>query len=273
MTHTFGTLWATQNLGSLMFNFLARHCFALTLLGGLTALGLSAPSVQAAEQKIAVVELFTSQGCSSCPPADKILAQYAKTEGVLALSWHVDYWNYLGWQDTFSKAEFSQRQRLYAQSFKRRGVYTPQAVVNGRDHAVGSRKEDVDGLIKTHAASGKGLSVTLKVNKTNDTIRFTSSAIASDKKVTLSVIYFDKQQQVKIKRGENRGETITYHNVVRDVFMLGMAEQGVVDVTLPKDALRMKGHDACALILQVFDKDGVPGEILGASVIDGLRGS
>ena len=84
-----------------------------------------------------VIELFTSQGCSSCPPADRILTDYAARDDVLALSWHVDYWNYLGWQDTFSHAAFTLRQKRYAVAMGARGIYTPQAVVNGSGHAVG----------------------------------------------------------------------------------------------------------------------------------------
>ncbi len=229
-------------------------------------------SAHAADQPTAVVELFTSQGCSSCPPADKILGKYVKQGKVLALSWHVDYWNYLGWKDTFSKAEYTDRQRRYAVSFKRRGVYTPQAVVNGRTHVVGSRAGEIEQLVQSYQQGGKGLTVPVNVTRNGDAVRVSSKTDTAGE-ATLYIVYFDRSKKVKIKRGENRGRTITYHNVVRDMSMLGMAKGGVIDVTLPMKELRRKGHDACALILQKTTSAGTPGPIIGATVIDNLTDS
>ena len=222
----------------------------------------------AAEQPRAVVELFTSQGCSSCPAADKILARYAEKGDVLALSFHVDYWNYLGWTDTFSKAEFTERQQRYAASFQRRGIYTPQAVVNGRDHAVGSRKSQIEGLINTYIKNGEGLTVALNTSRDDDKVRISTDEPTGN--ATLWVVYYDKQKEVAIKRGENRGRTITYHNVVRDVAMMGMMKEGKLDITLPLEEMGRKGFDACALVLQQTTKLGTPGPILGATIIDNL---
>jgi len=141
-----------------------RHGLGTVLGSVLIATAIFGAMPAIAGQKLkAVVELFTSQGCSSCPPADKILSGYAKSNDVLALSWHVDYWNYLGWKDTFSKAEFTKRQRSYAVSFRRRGVYTPQAVVNGRNHAVGSQRSEIESLISTFQSNGQGLTVSVEV--------------------------------------------------------------------------------------------------------------
>ncbi|MGI9366179.1 MAG: DUF1223 domain-containing protein [Rhizobiaceae bacterium] len=222
----------------------------------------------AGEKPIAVVELFTSQGCSSCPAADKILAEYAVRDDVLALSFHVDYWNYLGWRDTFSKAEFADRQRRYAKSFRRHGVYTPQVVVNGRDHAVGSRKGDIDSLIKTNIESGKSPTIVVSTQRDAEKVRISTDASAGD--ATLWAVYFDKKRKVKIDRGENRGRTITYHNVVGDMTMLGMMKQGKMDVTLPLSELKRQGYEACAIVLQQNTELGTPGPILGAALIDDL---
>ena len=241
---------------------------AVVVLLAMVAWTMQTQRSAAADRPVAVVELFTSQGCSSCPAADKILADYAKQGDVLALSFHVDYWNYLGWQDTFSKAEFTDRQRRYAQSFRRHGVYTPQVVVNGRDHAVGSRKRDIEGLIMGYIRDGKGLSVAVSTERDADRIRVTTDADSGD--ATLWVVYFDKKRSVKIERGENRGRTITYHNVVRDVSMLGMMKQGKVDVTLPLEEMKRKGFEACAIVLQQNTAAGTPGPILGATLIDNL---
>ena len=222
----------------------------------------------AADKPVAVVELFTSQGCSSCPAADKILSEYSKRKDILALSFHVDYWNYLGWKDTFSKAEFTDRQQRYAVSFRRHGVYTPQVVVNGRDHAVGSRKGDIEKLINEYVRSGKAMSIDINTKRDREKIRVTTDAPSGD--ATLWVVYFDKQRSVKIERGENRGRTITYHNVVRDVSMLGMMKQGKLDVTLPLEEMKRKGFEACAIVLQQNTAFGTPGPILGATLIGNL---
>ncbi len=222
----------------------------------------------AQNQPTAVVELFTSQGCSSCPAADKVLAGYAKTENILALSFHVDYWNYLGWQDTFSKAEFTDRQKRYAVSFKRRGIYTPQAVINGRNHVVGSHGDDIQNLMSSYIKQGKGLTVPISTNRSSDKIQVTANVASGD--ATLWIVYFDKEHSVKILRGENRGKTVSYHNVVREMSMMGMMKDGKLNVTLPLKEMRRMGHDSCAIILQQTTSEGTPGAILGATVVDDL---
>jgi len=240
----------------------------VALAGGLLiagSLGFLSPSQAAEKQLRAVVELFTSQGCSSCPAADKILANYAKQGDVLALSFHVDYWNYLGWKDTFSKPEFTNRQQRYAVSFQRRGVYTPQAVVNGRDHAVGSRKQEIEGLIQDYVSKGKGLSIALDTERDSDKIRISTNATFGN--ATLWVVYYDKERKVAIKRGENRGRTITYHNVVRDVEMMGMMKEGKMEIMLPLEEMRRKGYESCAILLQETTAAGTPGAILGATIV------
>lgn len=242
---------------------------AVSVLATLAVAGtLVSVSARAAERPVAVVELFTSQGCSSCPAADKILAEYAERKDILALSFHVDYWNYLGWKDTFSRAEFTERQRRYAASFRRHGVYTPQAVVNGRTHAVGSRKQDIEDLIDGYLRDGKSLTVAVNTQREQENIRVTTDADSGD--ATLYVVYYDKQRSVKIERGENRGRVITYHNVVRDVSMLGMMKQGKLDVTLPLEEMRRRGFESCAIVLQQNTSWGTPGPIIGAAVIEDL---
>lgn len=253
---------------------LFQHRLGLALSGALLATAMfgSGPSF-AGEKLKAVVEMFTSQGCSSCPPADKVLSGYAKSDDVLALSWHVDYWNYLGWKDTFSKADFTERQRNYAVSFRRRGVYTPQAVVNGRTHAVGSQRSEIESLISTFQSNGQGLTVPVELTMEGDQLKVRSGENSDARNATLWIVYFDRSRDVKITKGENRGQTITYHNVVRDVSMLGMADNGKIDITLPLKTMKQKGHEACALILQETTASGQPGAIIGATVINDLLGS
>ncbi|MEM7302088.1 MAG: DUF1223 domain-containing protein [Pseudomonadota bacterium] len=238
------------------------------------AMMFAAPFAVKAEthQPRAVVELFTSQGCNSCPPADKILASYAESKDVLALSWHVDYWNYLGWKDTFSKAEFTDRQRRYAISMRRRQIYTPQAVVNGLDHVVGSRGGDLRNMIRAHEKAGKSPNVPISVQHNGNSIKVDiQSDDAAHADATLWMVYFNRSGKVKIARGENRGKTITYHNVVRGTQMLGMLKAGQFSVELHAGELGRMGHDACALILQKTTPEGTPGAIIGAAVIKDLN--
>ncbi len=234
----------------------------------LTALMLALASARAEETRLTgVVEMFTSQGCSSCPPADAILTGYAQRDDVLALSWHVDYWNYLGWQDTFSHATFTLRQKRYAAAMGTRNVYTPQAVVNGSGHAVGSRKSDIETLLAGNGATA--LTVQLDAVRSADGLRVRASSSVGD--ATLWVVYYEPTAEVVIERGENEGRTIVYHNVVRAMDMAGMMKDGVLDVTLPLDAMRAKGAGegarACALLLQASKaNDGgfALGPIIGA---------
>ncbi len=219
----------------------------------------------------AVVEMFTSQGCSSCPPADKIMAGYASNKDILSLSWHVDYWNYLGWKDTFSKAQFTDRQRRYATGLKERQIYTPQAIVNGRDHTVGSRKGKIDGMMKGFSSGSKGLSVPISVKVTKDQMQIRVAGSASLKNhPTLYMVYYNRSEKVKIERGENRGKTIVYHNIVRETQMLGMLKAGAISVDLPLSEIKRAGYDSCAILLQETNADGSPGAIIGASVVDNL---
>lgn len=240
-----------------------------TVLNTMAALALSITPVMAQDQRlVGVVELFTSQGCSSCPPADKALAAFAARDDVLALSFHVDYWNYLGWQDTFSHARFTERQRRYATSFKERGVYTPQAVVNGRTHVVGSRAAEIDGLLKAYGDADKGLKTSLSVSKTSDVVQVTAQQATGN--ATLWLVSFDRTRDVDIKRGENRGRRITYHNVVRGITMLGMMKDGGLDVSLPLAELSREDGEGGALLLQETTGEGTPGAIIGAAFMPTL---
>jgi hypothetical protein len=162
-----------------------------------------------------VVELFTSQGCSSCPPADSILGELAERDDVIALAWHVDYWDYLGWKDEFASPEYSDRQRAYARAKGERTIYTPQMVVGGVDHAIGSRPMKVASLIQKHAA--KGMPVNVELVRDGDTVQIVATAhdIALDSIVQL--VTFRPTSEVSIRRGENAGRTLVYHNVVQNM--------------------------------------------------------
>ncbi len=216
----------------------------------------------------AVIELFTSQGCSSCPPADEILADYAEGNDVLALAWHVDYWNYLGWKDTFSEARFTDRQKRYAKSLRERQIYTPQVIINGRSHTVGSRRGQIEKMISGFAQSKKSLTVPIKVKVTGDQMQIRiNHPSAVNNHPTLYMAYFNRAETVKIKRGENRGKTFTYRNIVRETQMLGMLKAGAISVDLPLMEVKRAGYDSCAILLQETTPSGTPGAIIGASVV------
>lgn len=234
--------------------------------------GVTSTSALAAEitQPKAVVELFTSQGCYSCPPADKIIGEYSKGSDILGLSWHVDYWDYLGWKDVFASKSNTQRQYAYARALKERQVYTPQAVINGRTHAVGSRKGDIKKAITTFSKSNRGMIVPINATMTDTSIKIAIENTLDAADATLYMVFFNKEHKVKIKRGENGGKTLTYHNVVHGSQALGIVKANGFEMEFPMAELKRHGYDGCALILQKNDAAGNPSAIVGATVITDL---
>jgi len=219
-----------------------------------------------------VVEVFTSQGCSSCPPADEFVTSIYRDKDILALAWHVDYWDYLGWKDTFAKPDHANRQRRYARSFRENQIYTPQAVINGRSHTVGSRAAKIQASLKKYNSQNMGLSVPIKATLIDDVLDIEISNDVKIGKATLWMVYFEDQKLVKVERGENRGKELVYSNIVRDIELVGMMEPDGLKMMLPLSEISRKGTNSCALILQQTTKYGTPGPILGAVVIRGLTG-
>jgi hypothetical protein len=143
-----------------------------------------------------VVELFTSQGCSSCPPADAALKTLVDEGEVVALAYHVDYWNYLGWADTLATKENTERQYAYARMLGRSGVYTPQVVLNGRDHMNGSDLQAIKTRLATMSASGGGLAVPVDASIGGEEISIKVGA--GEGKANVVVVYFDRAREVKV---------------------------------------------------------------------------
>ncbi|MEG4644438.1 hypothetical protein BDE18_2877 [Paracoccus pantotrophus] len=160
-----------------------------------------------------VVELFTSQGCSSCPPADELLADLADREDVLALSWHVDYWDYLGWADEFARPEFTRRQQVYAHQAGERAIYTPQIVVGGTDTLIALRPAELMGLLQTQMARPAPVMVSSSQGKDGYRIELTPRGAIADR-VAIILVRYAPQRRVAIKAGENRGIALEYRNVV-----------------------------------------------------------
>ena len=167
-----------------------------------------------------MVELFTSQGCSSCPPADAFLHELAARDDVIPLALHVDYWDYIGWKDVFGSSENTKRQRAYAKAASRRMIYTPQMIINGKDHVVGNRPRDVVDLINRHKAADTYVS--LSIERQGNTLQIRGSAAKPlDDDLTVQLIRYIPKSTVDIKRGENAGRKLSYANIVTDLNVLG----------------------------------------------------
>jgi hypothetical protein len=221
----------------------------------------SLPGNASAEPARKVVELFTSQGCNSCPPADRLAAELARDPGNVLISLPVDYWDYLGWKDSFAKPVFTARQKAYARARGDMQVYTPQAVVDGVTHAVGSDSEAID------TAASAPLEVPVTGTIAGDQLRVdvaASSGNAKDAQVWLVPIL--SAASVAIGRGENAGATVTYTNIARDLRKLGdwKGEARKFDVSTAD--IRKLDADGAAILLQAND-GGLPGPILGATIV------
>lgn len=219
-------------------------------------------------QPKAVLELYTSQGCSSCPAADALLKSYAQRPDVVALSLPVDYWDYLGWKDTFAKSKFTDRQRAYAKMRGDGRIYTPQIVVNGLKHVNGAHAEEIDHAIAktSDKLAGERIPVKLtmddgKLTIETGTIPEGDKAKAKDGTIWLAVI--QKEAQVPVRAGENRGRTLTYYNVVRELTSVGTWSDKPTTIKLDRQAVMKPDTDSCAVLLQ----SGATGPIVGAAYL------
>ncbi|MDQ2091312.1 DUF1223 domain-containing protein [Marimonas arenosa] len=219
----------------------------MRLLRGLTAFWVmlgSAGLAQGAEKPVIVVELFTSQGCSSCPPADAFLHELAKRDDVVALSLHVDYWDYIGWKDVFAQRKFTQRQHGYAKAGHRRSVYTPQMIIHGQDHVVGNHPMDVTDLIASYQERAQP--VALRVARQGGEVIVEAQGGAKSGTIVVQLVRFEPAATVDIRRGENAGHSYTYANVVRHWDVIGEWD-GAAPFTLKT---RVKDDLPAAVILQ-----------------------
>lgn len=218
---------------------------------------------------VGVVELFTSQGCNSCPPADEVFAGLAQRGDLIALAYHVDYWDYLGWRDTMARPENTQRQHDYRQAFGGRSVYTPQAVVNGRVHMNGAKGRKVAAAIEAMARSGQGPNVLLAVTRRGESLIISVGEAKGIDEAHLMLVYFDRPQTVEIGKGENGGRKISYWNPVTSIQVAGMWHGKAAEFELPASAVERKGSGGCAVLLQARAKGEAPGPIIGATLIGG----
>jgi hypothetical protein len=230
---------------------------------------MTPPSASAGETR-AVVELFTSQGCSSCPPADKLMGELSRDPSLVIMSLPVDYWDYLGWKDTLALHGHSIRERAYADARGDREVYTPQVVINGVAHVVGSDKDAIDQAIQQtrHNSAPLALPVTMTVADGKVTVTLPASA-KDQASAEVWLCPITKKTQVEINRGENRGHTLTYYNVVRRWVKLGTwsgkAESFNVPLaSLPDADFSLQDIDSVTVFVQ-SGADAKPGLMLGAA--------
>ncbi|MEZ0169000.1 DUF1223 domain-containing protein [Microvirga sp. TS319] len=237
----------------------------------LVASGLTALLQPAfAEPPRAVVELFTSQGCSNCPPADALLVEYSQKPDIVALSFPVNYWDYLGWKDTLAHAEFTHRQKDYAHARSDRQVFTPQMIVNGKKSCIGSDRAQIEKAIQTTAKGRSTLPVDIALTEQNGMIIVSITEIAevAHREAEVWVLPVLRSQTVPIERGENKGRTVTYANVVRGLKRIGEWHGGSARFELPAEAAR-SGADGYVVLLQA-EEDDKPSVILGAAKSAGL---
>ncbi|HLH49428.1 MAG TPA: DUF1223 domain-containing protein [Roseiarcus sp.] len=214
----------------------------------------------------AVVELFTSQGCSSCPPADRILAELARDPDTLAISLPVDYWDYIGWKDTLAEPVYTARQRAYARTSGRGEVYTPQAIINGVADAVGSDRAQIATAEAQTLKRPDVLSTPLSVSEQGGSIAISIGAAPSGRsyKAGVYLIALASKRTVAIKRGENAGSTLTYSNVARAITKIGEWTGAPIVLKASLDQARLNGADSYAVIVQEGGRSA-PSAILAAA--------
>ena len=214
----------------------------------------------------AVVELFTSQGCSSCPPADQIVGELAKDPNVIALSMPIDYWDYLGWKDTLADSRFSARQKAYSHVRGDRNLYTPQMIVNGSAQVIGSDRAAIEGAIKnTSKAEGvMSVPVTMTLSGKLINVSVEASKVPTTGRGEVWICSVSKAVPISIGRGENRGQQITYYNVVRNLVKVGDWNGGAGSWTIPLENISRDGVDAAVVYVQDGSRDK-PGAMLGAA--------
>ncbi len=223
----------------------------------LTALALSTTlTAGVAAAQTTVVELYTSQGCSSCPPADEMLTELAARNDVIALSLHVDYWDYLGWVDDLADPSYTARQQAFAAAAGSATVYTPQMVIGGQDHVIGSRPMQVMDQVLAHGARPDPVAVSL--NRSGNTLQIKAHANGNLRKDTVvQIVRYTPRVVRNIRRGENAGKSILYTNVVNNwsaASRWNTASPLAINATV-------SGNDPVVVIVQ----EGTNGPILGAA--------
>ena len=231
--------------------FTRRAFTASGLAAGLLAAASPVRAVGLTRRPV-VVELFTSQGCSSCPPADAFLGDLAKRDDVVALAFHVDYWDYIGWKDPFGDPLYTARQRAYATRLRQRSIYTPQMVIDGIAHEVGSRRDRVEAAIRERleASRAERVSIPIEFGRCSDgpvTLIVPKAATSGPADLMLAAV--DAEHVTEVKRGENSGRVLADYNVVRSIVRVGRWTGVELAVTVDPQTWH-RGADSLVILLQ-----------------------
>ena len=226
------------------------------------ALGLSGAA--AGVKRPLVVELFTSQGCDSCPPADALLAKLSERKDILALSLPVTYWDMLGWKDTLASEANTRRQKAYAAAMGRGGIYTPQMIVDGATDVVGSREAQVESAIAARMADMRSIPVSLTATPATIHISVGAGTQKNGSEATVWLFHILGHAWVHVSAGENQGRNLVYRNSVRDVRAIGIWKGQPLTLDLPRSDPLGSSYDLVAVVVQ----EGGYGRIIGASLLD-----
>ena len=233
------------------------HC-PRGLAAALVAAALAMPA--AAPRAEVLVELYTSQGCDACPPADRLMAEIGEREAVIALSFHVDYWDYLGWRDTFASSEYTARQQIYRDAFDAPMIYTPQVVIGGRTSVPATRRAAI--LDAIDAALEPETGGPIRIEGGDGMLEARLAAVDMPRPCTVWVAKYRKSATVAIERGENAGRTLDYHNVVTSLDRIGEWDGRAGEtVMLPQP----EPGEGVAIWLQ----DGPGGPVMAAAAHEG----
>lgn len=240
--------------------------FTMSLFAIFALVMFSVSATAANSTSPVVVELFTSQGCSSCPPAEAFLNDLADRKNVLALEFHVDYWDYIGWKDRFAQPAFTARQKDYSRRLASRYVYTPQMVIDGRMHEIGSRRKAVEMEIENRREARKSETVpaihlSMEGGKINVAVNGTRPGDQATGLEILLVTY-DRLHRTTVTRGENAGRTLVNRNVVRSLERIGTYDGNPVSIAfvLPDGA----SSEGCAVLLQA----GAGGPVIASASLE-----
>jgi hypothetical protein len=240
----------------------------MTILRTISGLAMAAVllhavgTAEAASKRPVLVELYTSQGCSSCPPADALLGQLAQRKDVLALSLPITYWDMLGWKDTLASDANTRRQKAYADAMGRGGIYTPQMIIDGMSDVVGSREPAVEEVIAARTADMHAVNVTLSASPQEIHVAVGAGSDHGEG-ATVWLFHVLSRATVAIHAGENEGRSITYRNVVRDVKAIGVWKGQPIALDLPRNQITTAPHDSVAVVVQ---QSGY-GRVLGAAFL------
>jgi len=211
-----------------------------------------------------VLELFTSQGCDSCPPADHVLKTYSERDDVIAITLPVDIWDYLGWKDTLASQKNSERQKAYAKTRGDGAIYTPQVVVNGLKGVNGSKPAEIENAIKSTENELQSMRVPIRFWHERNTIYIEAGAAPPGTDLKQAIVWFavvQKSAKVPIEQGDNKGKTLTYTNIVREMSPVGVWKGKPINVALARNAIMRPETEACVVLLQ----EGRGGPIIGAA--------